>query len=1081
MRIEDITEEKLKNLDSSRLGALRSNINQLWNKYFKGNADKVIGVLSREDLIAKYKILMKVIQDRNIRQKNITDLDYYLFEKPIYNFSIADLGEVIITPEYISLAGSYVRDPLGASDVDIILRHPEGFRDESLELKLGRELQKVFEKSIEFVYHQAGPHSTYIPLYHLVLRPVEKFKKEIIKDKVSKQLEATEEDMKEERREHEYFYRLDQWDESRIHESGAVIERLSAGSILDLGCGTGKLLKYLSNGGRKVFGIDSSVTALSMAKGKNIEVLEHDLNEEIPFNTNSFNNVISLHTLEHLKKPDVMIAEAQRIAKDRVILIVPLGERFCPEHKNKYDTAEDLKKLLPDPEWIVEEIQYNNALAFYEKPERLSKALKPLQKFKPMKFSPATGYTESEFFNFEKWADWAKKYLEEGGVDLEIKFNGYHTVLQANEKGDSLVYFEDTMADKSKILPDLAEELSSIGKAVILDSDIGMRSKTGELLPRVDLAILAQTKTPIKGWWKHPKRPSPEAKLEAHVYDILYYDNQDIHDEPWETRRAALEKLFGAHDFKFMKLVPKNVVKSRAQFIATAKKLSGLPGSEGAVAKWTKFKYPIYPKMTPAVSKFKKSLEIKFEVLSVVPTKTSGTVNLEIGYLHKGKLESAGKTFNTKLKAKRGDIVTITVDEVIPVKEKDEWKLSFVAPIVQDLETAWTKAEDSKSILRRATKKGVLQANEEVRRELGIKKIHEKAEREREGAGGQFGNIDFKIGTKGRGIMQIHIMGIEEKKVELLQKKTKRIQGARAELGKLESLLKGILGERGAHLDIRLRPKDEGYWEGGEVMIGNLSGLSKIKGLEKGKKLLFGWKQSRADEKKTEVVRGPLSWLGIGDRKIEIFAPGEVGATANKYGAMMILDKFDWEIYVADDHAKKIRFKNHHLDGNYLFAFVPVGEGERKWMLSKLKDEDYEEEKEQKKTEKSEQYVPIFKISEDEQIVGGIVYEPMKQDTQGDYATEKDIQEACYYFMEHTLKFKVMHKGNFITNKVRILENYIAPSDMVIENQKVKKGSWIIVLRILDKKIWKEVKEGKLTGFSMAGIARRRPTKTIKE
>ena len=37
--------------------------------------------------------------------------------------------------------------------------------------------------------------------------------------------------------------------------------------------------------------------------------------------------------------------------------------------------------------------------------------------------------------------------------------------------------------------------------------------------------------------------------------------------------------------------------------------------------------------------------------------------------------------------------------------------------------------------------------------------------------------------------------------------------------------------------------------------------------------------------------------------------------------------------------------------------------------------------------------------------------------------------------------------------------------------KKVKKGSWVLVTRILDEEVWKAVKDGTLTGYSMAGYA----------
>lgn len=106
----------------------------------------------------------------------------------------------------------------------------------------------------------------------------------------------------------------------------------------------------------------------------------------------------------------------------------------------------------------------------------------------------------------------------------------------------------------------------------------------------------------------------------------------------------------------------------------------------------------------------------------------------------------------------------------------------------------------------------------------------------------------------------------------------------------------------------------------------------------------------------------------------------------------------------------------------------------------------------------------------DEHIVMGIVYEPDTEDAQGDQASADEIQKAAYDFMENVQTFKVMHKGKKV--KVKILENYIAPVDFTIAKREVKKGSWILVTRILDSKLWKDIKAGKLTGYSMAGYAK---------
>lgn len=121
-----------------------------------------------------------------------------------------------------------------------------------------------------------------------------------------------------------------------------------------------------------------------------------------------------------------------------------------------------------------------------------------------------------------------------------------------------------------------------------------------------------------------------------------------------------------------------------------------------------------------------------------------------------------------------------------------------------------------------------------------------------------------------------------------------------------------------------------------------------------------------------------------------------------------------------------------------------------------------------KEVKKDLELVPIEKG--DEQIVYGIVYEPNVKDSQGDQANEEEIRKALYTFMESSQAFKIMHKGKNV--RVKTLEAFLAPVDFTVGKRKVKKGSWVHVTRILDKKVWEDIKAGKLTGYSMAGYAK---------
>ncbi len=116
-----------------------------------------------------------------------------------------------------------------------------------------------------------------------------------------------------------------------------------------------------------------------------------------------------------------------------------------------------------------------------------------------------------------------------------------------------------------------------------------------------------------------------------------------------------------------------------------------------------------------------------------------------------------------------------------------------------------------------------------------------------------------------------------------------------------------------------------------------------------------------------------------------------------------------------------------------------------------------------------EKTIPIFIEKADEHIVAGIVYEPDTVDAQGDEASEEEIRKAAYRFMEEGHEFKVNHKGK--AREINVLESYIAPQELTIGTHTVKKGSWVLITRVVDDDIWQDIKDGKLTGYSMAGTA----------
>ena len=109
----------------------------------------------------------------------------------------------------------------------------------------------------------------------------------------------------------------------------------------------------------------------------------------------------------------------------------------------------------------------------------------------------------------------------------------------------------------------------------------------------------------------------------------------------------------------------------------------------------------------------------------------------------------------------------------------------------------------------------------------------------------------------------------------------------------------------------------------------------------------------------------------------------------------------------------------------------------------------------------------ILKVDDEKQIVTGIVLEPDVEDAQGDIISAEEIEKAAHGFLA---KSRVVGKGHAEVAKAEVVESYVAPQDFVIGGEQVRKGTWLMSVKIHDPELWDEVKRGEITGFSIGAI-----------
>lgn len=96
------------------------------------------------------------------------------------------------------------------------------------------------------------------------------------------------------------------------------------GSILEIGCSNGVIVKSLQDAGRIAYGIDASKRAVGLAKQNGALNVTRESAHNLPFPDKSFDAVFSCDVLEHLTEKDALLAisEIVRVTRKYICVVV---------------------------------------------------------------------------------------------------------------------------------------------------------------------------------------------------------------------------------------------------------------------------------------------------------------------------------------------------------------------------------------------------------------------------------------------------------------------------------------------------------------------------------------------------------------------------------------------------------------------------------------------------------------------------------------------------------------------------------------------------------------------------------------
>ncbi len=125
-------------------------------------------------------------------------------------------------------------------------------------------------------------------------------------------------------------------DHPRVHEGtdlskgcvDEIVKSVVGNSVCDIGCGTGFLVRQIRAVRpdlARVAGSDFIVDGIVATPGTEFHAAKV---EELPFADGEFDTVVCTHLLEHLLEPRKAVAELRRIARRRLIIVVPCEREY---------------------------------------------------------------------------------------------------------------------------------------------------------------------------------------------------------------------------------------------------------------------------------------------------------------------------------------------------------------------------------------------------------------------------------------------------------------------------------------------------------------------------------------------------------------------------------------------------------------------------------------------------------------------------------------------------------------------------------------------------------------------------------
>ncbi len=121
-----------------------------------------------------------------------------------------------------------------------------------------------------------------------------------------------------------------------------------------------------------------------------------------------------------------------------------------------------------------------------------------------------------------------------------------------------------------------------------------------------------------------------------------------------------------------------------------------------------------------------------------------------------------------------------------------------------------------------------------------------------------------------------------------------------------------------------------------------------------------------------------------------------------------------------------------------------------------------------------EKTIWIVKSDSKRRVAYGIVLAPDEIDDEQDTISAEEIEKAAYTFMQAGRSQQVDSDHDGAAGKGFVAESWLVRvGDPLFAEE--PEGAWAVGIKVTDAETWARVEKGELTGFSVAGLAKRTP------